>query len=318
MSDRAPIRPQFTVDQLMAFIGVLEKGNVTRTAESFHLSQSTVTHHLTSFQQVLGLRLFQQVGRNIRPTDAGLELASSARLAVRAMRDLMDAAAGLSNVESGVVRIAASQTTVSHYLPAVLGNFLLNRPGVSVEVVSGNTVDVCHRVATAEVDLGLIEGPVAAKGLAEHRLARDVVVLVVATTHPLAARSRVNRRDLLVARYLAREVGSGTELIAEEMLKDVYHLVSRIQIGQMDAVRAAVRAGVGFAALPLLAVQDEIQAGVLKVLPIRPHSRWIRAIRRSKASGPAADALWSLLRNLHWSQGGPQSPSRRRVTQRHT
>jgi DNA-binding transcriptional LysR family regulator len=311
--EKAPLRPAFTVDQLVAFIGMLEKGNVTRTAESFHLSQSTVTHHLKSFQKVLGLRLFEQVGRNIRPTDAGLELASAARVAVRAMRDLMDAAAGLSKVETGVVRIAASQTTISHYLPAVIGDFLFNRPGVSVDVVPGNTVDVCYKVASAEVDLGLIEGPLAAKGLVEHRLARDEVVLVVATTHLLAARSRVSRRDLLIARYLAREVGSGTELIAEEMLRDVYHLVSRVQIGQMDAVRAAVRAGVGFAALPRIAVQDEIKSGLLTVLPIRPHSRWIRAIRRSPASGPATEALWSLLRNRRWSQGAPQTASEGRA-----
>lgn len=275
---------------------MLENGNVTRTAESFHLAQSTVTHHLKSFQQALGLELFEQVGRNIRPTSAGLELARTARVAIRSMRDLVDAAASLSMVETGVVRIAASQTTVSHYLPAVLADFLLDRPKISVEVVPGNTADVCQRVATAEADLGLIEGPLASKGLAEHRLARDEVILVIASTHPLASRAHLRRRDLLAVRYLAREVGSGTELIAEEMLKDVYHLVSRIQIGQMDAVRAGVRAGVGFAALPRLAVQDDVEAGLLTVLPIRPHSRWIRAIRRPTLGGPAVEALWSLLR----------------------
>src|SRR5579859_1291198 len=157
----APQRPPFTVDQLLAFVGMIEKGNVTRTAQSFRLSQSTITHHLKSLQQVLGLRLFEQVGRNIRPTDAGLELASWARVAVSAMRDLMDVAAGLSKAETGVLRIAASQTTVSHYLPDLLGEFLASRPGVSVYVVPGNTVDVCRTVASAEVDLGLIEGPLA-------------------------------------------------------------------------------------------------------------------------------------------------------------
>jgi len=293
----APQRPRFTVEQLLAFVAMIETGNVTRTAESFHLSQSTITHHLKLFQQVLGLRLFERVGRNIRPTDAGLELASSVRAAVGAMRAITDVATGLSNVETGVVRIAASQTTVSHYLPDVLAEFLVGRPGVNVHVVPGNTVDACRRVASAEVDIGLIEGPLAVQGLREHRLTRDEVILVVASTHPLATRGRISRHDLSKVRYLAREVGSGTELIAEDMLKEIYHVVPRLQVGQLDAVRAAVLAGIGFAALPRLAVQVEIDAGLLSVLPFQAHSRWIRAIRRPSTSGPAAEALWSLIRN---------------------
>ena len=292
----------FTVDQLMAFVRTIETGSVTQTAESFGVSQSTITHHLKLFQQVLGLRLFEQVGRNIRPTDAGLQMASSARATVSAMLALRDVAAALSKVETGLVRIAASQTTVSHYLPGVLSEFLASRPGVSVHVVPGNTVDVCRRVASAEVDLGLIEGPLAVQGLREHRLAHDEVVLVVASTHPLATREQVSRRELAKVRYLAREAGSGTELIAEDMLKGIYHLVPRIQVGQLDAVRAGVRAGIGFAALPRLAVQDEIDAGLLKVLPFEAHSRLIRAIRRPHTSGPAAEALWSLMRSRDWSR----------------
>jgi DNA-binding transcriptional LysR family regulator len=299
---RAHNRPPFTVDQLLAFVATIEKGNVTQTAESFRLSQSTITHHLKSFQQAVGLRLFEQVGRNIRPTDAGQELATSARAALSAMRDLMDVAAGLSKVETGLVRIAASQTTVSHYLPDVLREFLAGRPGVSVHILPGNTVDVCRRVATADVDLGLVEGPVAVKGLTDFRLVRDEVVLVVASTHPLAKRTRINRRDLSHERYLAREAGSGTELIAEEILGTISHRAPRVQIGHLDAVRAAASAGVGFAARPRLAVKDEIEAGRLVILPVPPQSRWIRAVRRRNLGGPATEALWALLRNRDWSK----------------
>lgn len=293
-------RLPFTLEQLAAFVAVVEKGNVTRAAESLHLSQSTVTHHLKSFQQVLGVRLLEQVGRSVRPTDAGREFGASARSAHRALLDLNDSARSLSNVETGLIRIAASQTTVSHYLPSVLAEFLQGRLGLIVQVVPGNTTQVCEMVATAELDLGLIEGPLTSSRLVEQLLVRDEVVMVVANEHPLARHQRFSRRDLLTARYLAREAGSGTELLAEAMLGKLYHMIPRIELGQMDAVRAAVYAGLGFAALPRLAVHREIEAGLLTVLPIRPHSRWIRAIRRPSRGGPATEALWELLRNRHW------------------
>lgn len=294
-------RLPFSTEQLTAFVAVLEEGNVTRAAESLHLSQSTVTHHLKSFQQVLGVRLLEQVGRNLRPTDAGRELGGSARSALRSLLDLNDAARSLSNVETGRIRIGASQTTVSHYLPAVLAEFLQGRPGLSVQVEPSNTARVCEMVASAELDLGLIEAPATSQRLVEQILVRDEVVMVVAKEHPLARQRRLGRPGLLKSRYLAREAGSGTELLAEAMLGELYRLVPRIQLGQMDAVRAAVYAGLGFAALPRLAVQHEIEAGVLAVLPIRAQSRWIRAIRRPNRSGPAIEALWDLLRNRLWA-----------------
>ncbi len=300
-------RPPFTEDQLAAFVAVLETGSVTRAAESLHISQSTVTHHLKSFQQVLGVRLLEQVGRHVRPTDAGRELGVPARSALRALLDLSDAAHSLSNVEAGLIRVGASQTTVSHYLPSVLAEFLQGRARLTVQVVPGNTAQVCEMVASAELDLGLIEGAPTSTRVAEQRLVRDEGVMVAAEAHPLTRHKRLRRRDLLEARYLAREAGSGTEHLAEAMLGELYGEIPRIEVGQMDAVRAAANAGLGFAALPRLAVSHDVEAGSLIVLPIPPKSRWIRAIRRPSPAGPATEALWGLLRSRHWPNEDQQA-----------
>lgn len=292
-----------STEQLAALVAVLELGGVTPASEAIHVSQSTVTHHLKSVQQALGVTLFEPVGRGVRPSDAGLALTPSARVALAGIRDFVAVARSLAGVETGLIRIGASQTAVAHYLPSILAGLLRDHPRLQVQVDPGNTVQVCERVATAEVDLGLIEGRLTSPRLLELRLARDSVALMVGADHPLAGRDRLTRAHLARERYIAREPGSGTEQLAESMLGDLYHRVDRIQLGQMDAVRAAVLVGLGFAALPRVAVEHELRSGALVELSIRPRARWISAIRRRNRSGPATEALWRLLE--HRAASGP-------------
>ncbi|MGH7876845.1 MAG: LysR family transcriptional regulator [Candidatus Dormibacteraceae bacterium] len=291
----------FTPEQMLAFISVADSRSVTAAAALSHLSQSTVSHHLKAFEQALGLRLFERVGRRLIPTEAAREIIIPVRSALQSLRDIGDAALALGSVERGQLRIGASQTTASHHLPRVLAAFLAPRPRLHIEVDPGNSSEVCQRVAAAELDLGLIEGPVTVPGLLERKLVRDEVVLVVAGGHPLAHRKSVTRRDLLAVRYLAREAGSGTEVLAEQALGQLYHRVDKLQLGQMDVVRAAVRAGLGFAALPRIALRDEIESGAIVVLPLATRWRWMRAIRRSTPAGPALEALWEELLTHVWA-----------------
>ena len=280
---------------------------MTRAAEAIHVSQSTVTHHLKSLQAVLGIRLLEPAGRSIRPTAVGRDFGPSARAAITSLLDVVEVARSLSNVESGTLRIAASQTTVSHYLPMALTQFLSDRPGVTIEVVPGNTAQVCEEVQTAQVDIGLIEASPTVPNLVQRRLVRDEVIIVIARRHPIAVNEPFLRQHLLMARYVAREAGSGTELLAAAMLGELYHRVSRVELGQLDAVRAAVRSGLGFAALPRLAVQAEVDAGLIVPLPIPARSRWIRAVRRPTISAPVTEAFWRLLGDLDWGRSAPSA-----------
>ncbi|HVB78254.1 MAG TPA: LysR family transcriptional regulator [Candidatus Nitrosotalea sp.] len=294
---------------MLAFLALSESGSVTRAAARGHLSQSTVSHHLKAFERALGVRLVERLGRGLILTEAGRELVVPVRSALAGLRAVHDAALTMASLEVGRLKIGASQTTASHHLPAVLAEFLRQRPAVTIEVDPRNTREVCARVAGAELDLGLVEGPVTVSGLLERRLIPDEVVIVVSSAHPLAQGGRTRRQDLLEHRYLAREAGSGTEVLAERALGDVYRRLNRVQLGQMDAVRAAVKAGLGFAALPRVAVREELAAQSLRVLPIASRWRWVRAVRRPGPAGPALEALWRALIEHPW----PQQASPRRI-----
>lgn len=293
-------RLPFTPEQMLAFLTVVESGSVGAAASRNHLSQSTVSHHLKGFERSLGVRLFERLGRGLVPTEAARDLVVPVRAALNSLRAVHEAAATMISVEVGRVKIGASQTTAAHYLPQVLRSFLALHPGVEIEVSPSNTERVCAGVAGAELDVGLIEGPTSSPGLLEVRLAEDEVVMVAAREHPLARRLRLRRSDLLEHRYLAREAGSGTELLAEQALGKAYTRLSKLRLGQLDAVRGAVKAGLGYAALPTVALREDLQLGLVTVLPVGRRWRWVRAVRRPGPGGPALEALWLAIMSHPW------------------
>ena len=78
------------------------------------------------------------------------------------------------------------------------------------------------------------------------------------------------------------------------MIGDAYDQVDVLNLGHPEYVRAAALAGLGYAALPLLAVAADLDAGVLKRLPVPSMLRAISAVAARAAGGPALEEFWSI------------------------
>ena len=68
-----------TLRQLQVFEAIVRLGSFTRAAEELFLTQPTVSMQIKKLTDVLGLPLFEHVGRNVEPTEAGLALYKSSR-----------------------------------------------------------------------------------------------------------------------------------------------------------------------------------------------------------------------------------------------
>jgi DNA-binding transcriptional LysR family regulator len=299
-----------TVEQLRAFSVVAEHQHVTRAAESLGLTQPAVSHQLKALERVLGLTLFERVGRGVRLTADGRALLPSAAGALSSLRSLQDAAAARAGLMAGDLAVAASNTIGIYRVPAWSAGFLERHPSVGLQVRTVNTHEAIALLRDAAVDCALVEGPGTRAGLEELAVETDELVVVAAADHPLAALTTVRAEDLAAHRYLARERGSGTEALAAEMLGGAYRTGPVLELGQVDAVRAATAAGLGFAVLPLAAIAGDLAAGILHRLATqRPTlARTLTALRRTSSHSPALDAFWAYLSALasgaHPARGG--------------
>lgn len=268
---------------------------MSRAAQSLYLTQSAVSQQVANLEARLGLRLLERAGRRVRLTEAGSAIAAAAETVIVSAEAVSEAARRLGTLEAGSLLIGASPTAAANHLPALLAAFIALHPQVRIKVVTENTPNLAALVAGGTLDCAVIEGAAGHEELLERRLEEDEVIVVVAAGHPLARAARVSPAELARHRYIGREPGAILEDLAEEILADRYEATQKIELGHLDAVRAAVLAGLGYAVLPRISIARALADGRLVELPVPVRRRWISAIRRPSTAGATLEEFWRLL-----------------------
>jgi DNA-binding transcriptional LysR family regulator len=287
-------RPSFSLEQVRSFVAVAEYEHISRAAASLFLTQGAVTQQLRHFERAVGLQLLEREGRGVRLTDAGRNLAVACQAALRAVQVLEDTAESMKTLQTGSLHLGASPTCATYYLPSRLAGFTRLHPGIKLGMTVEPSADINRQVIAGALDCGLIEGtphPELVAVVLDH----DELILVAHRDHPLAAMRRVNATQLAKHRYLGRGPTWSAEKNVRDMIGDAYDRSEALNLGHPEYVRAAVLAGLGYAALPRLAVAADLNSGLLKRLPGSSSVRAISAIRRRTQGGPAMEQFWSLL-----------------------
>jgi DNA-binding transcriptional LysR family regulator len=287
-------RLSFSLEQVRSFVAVAETEHISKAAASLFLTQGAVTQQVRHFERAVGLPLLERDGRGVRLTDAGRTLAVACQAILRSVQVLEETAESMKSLQAGSLHLGASPTCASYYLPSRLAEFARQHPGIKLNVAVEPSADINRQVLAGALDCALIEGEPDPE-LLTVVLANDELILVAHRDHPLAALHNVALADLIQYRYLGRDPTSAAEQSAREMLGDAYDRSEALNLGHPEYVRAAVIAGLGYAALPRLAVEADLESGSLKQLPGPSTRRAIRGIRRRAQGGPALEQFWLLL-----------------------
>ena len=286
-----------TLEQLRIFVAVAERQHVTRAAEALHLTQSAVSGAIHALEESFGIKLFHRVGRGIELGEAGREFLDEARGVLARADGALLRLAELGGLRRGTLRIHASQTIASYWLPRHLMAFRRAYPQVDLALRVGNTAEVAHAVREGTADIGLIEGTIDHPGLIEREVARDQLVVVVAPDHAWAARTRnLEPAELADAEWIMREPGSGTRSEFEAAIAaagvDPSALRIVIELPSNEAVRAAVEVGGAATAISASVAAPSIEAGLLVAVPFDLPSRAFRSLLHAERTpSRSADAF---------------------------
>ncbi len=252
--------------QLEVFVAIAARGSVRAAAEHVHLSQPAVSMALAELERLLDARLFDRVGRQLVLNEHGKAALPRAREVLERLRELPRAAAGETGPLSGELRVGASNTVGNYLVGDLLGGFVGAHPGVAVHLAIDNTERIVADVRRFALDVGCIEGDVAHGDIEVLPWREDRLVVCVAPGHPLARRRRLAPRDFREVRWILRERGSATRALAERALSHLPPAAGVLELGQSEAIKQAVIAGLGVACLPEVAVTDAVGAKRLRVL----------------------------------------------------
>ena len=153
-------------------------------------------------------------------------------------------------------------------MPGILARLSNDHPQLRIALQIGNTEQIIDALLNYKIDIGLIEGLCSHPRIQTRIWRSDELIIFVHPKHPLAAKSSITLNELADAEWILRERGSGTRTIMERATDNLPNgLNIKLELGHTEAVKGAVRQGLGISCLSRLAVQEELDHGTLKELP---------------------------------------------------
>lgn len=283
-----------TFEQLRIFLMVAELEHVTEAARRLNLTQSAVSGAIQTLENTHQVALFDRVGRGIRLTEAGRILQGKARIIMAGVQDAETTLGDLSGLRMGALRIFASQTVASHWLPRFVMEYKALHPGIDLAIEVGNTRRCLDAVQRGACDLGYVEGEVESRlgGPDAGRIevtpvARDQLVLIAAPDHPWAAHPPARLRQAFAAQqWIMRETGSGTRSSFEDQLRRMGAAPETLPVAMEFSTNEAVCSGVEHSGclgvVPRLVAGPLIEAGRLAALPFTLEARPFLQLRHTE------------------------------------
>jgi DNA-binding transcriptional LysR family regulator len=303
--------------RLRSYLAVIDEGGITRAAARLHVAQPSLSQTLRSLEAELGVELFHRAGRGVRPSAAGEALVGPARRVLRAIDEARNAVAGVVELRTGTLEIAALATLAVDPMAVLIGRFRERYPGVEVRVEEPDSAGgVSALVQSGTCELGAAHLPLSRSdpvgragqtpatsraaggaGLVTHHLGEQELLFVFPPGTSLPGRSPLAPAALAEIPLVVSPPGTSTRILLEQALNAV-GVTPRIavQTAAREAIVPLVLASAGAALLPAPLAREAERRGAVIRAARPPITRPIGLIHREGPLSPAAHAFLALAR----------------------
>ena len=263
-----------SIRQMEVFVATAEYCSFTKAAEDLHLTQSTVSMHIRTLEEVLGACLIERGARKkVILTEEGKRVYSMAKDILSRVDALQE-----RRTDGGeeLLRIGTSTVPAQYLLPKLLSGFLKKHSRVKYILRRGDSEHILECIQKGEVRIGVTGYRNGDRSLIFQEIARDHLVLITENSEAYRAMQAAGNtgKDLLDRPMIAREESSGTQHAADAFLQKLGVTEPNI-VARMDnpeSIKMSVAEGIGVSLISDLAVSAEVKAGKLLAFPFSPQA----------------------------------------------
>lgn len=287
---------------LTVFCEVVKQESFSKAGRSIRLSQPTVSSHVKDLENHFGFRLIDRLRQRVEPTPAGRLLYQYAQRLLTLRDETVSAMAAFQGRLEGHLKVGGSTIPGAYLLPRAIGKFVNDHPHITLSLEIADTQKTIAAVAAGDLEMAVVGARSGNASLTQKALVSDVMRLIVPKGHKWDGRKQLHAQDLSTASFVIREPGSGTlKSVAQCMAEagidiDSLHVVA--QMGSTEAIKQAIKGGVGVSILSTVAVADEIENGQLYALSISGvelERHFYLTTHRLRTSSPVAEAFMAFL-----------------------
>mgnify|MGYP001325761043 CR=1 FL=1 len=258
------------IHKLRVFTSVFKNRSFSKASEALHLTQPTISNHIKALEDEFACKLFDRMGRTIIPTKEAEVLYSQSAEIIEKADALKEALGQLKKETTGELVIGASTIPGVYLMPRIMTEFQKKFPAISFQILIADSGGIIDSISKHELPLGIVGAKLGNDQIDYTPFVEDELIVVSA---PLKTeKSSMTLKELVALPMVFREEGSGTRREVEKFLESEGISFDHMKIagifGSTDAVKQAVKAGLGVSILSKFSVADELEHKLLEEIKL--------------------------------------------------
>lgn len=288
------------LDLMRLFGQVVQEQSFTVVARRLGISQPAVSNQMRALEEKLGVKLLYRKGKGFALTSEGEVVYKHAKHMLDEWSELMQEIGGSERSMNGKVHIGASHIPGEYLLPVFLASFRKIYPEIKFKLSIGDSLEMAEKVLAQEVDFAVVGAVFDTEKLTSEFWLKDELGCVISSNQG-GLNESIELETLKEYPGIIRENGSGHRRAFEEALAkqglglDDFNIV--LEVGSTEAVKNAVRAGLGYSFLSKHAQEVCQSQGLVwtKVKGLNIERGFYLLTRRNKPLSFIADECYRFL-----------------------
>lgn len=186
-----------TLQQLRYISAIDEHRHFGKAAEACGLTQSTLSLMVKKLEEELDVKIFDRDAYPVEPTEMGRKVIDRARVVLYNAEQILEMTKTEKEALSGPLRIALISTVVPVVVPRMYKYIGNNYPSIELQTEEMITSTIKDKLHKAEVDMGIMAGPVNDPGLLEIPLYRERFLAYVSPNNPAYSLESIRNSSIL-------------------------------------------------------------------------------------------------------------------------
>ena len=265
----------FTLQQLKILKVIAKEKSFTKAAKDLYVSQPAISKQIRVLEKNLDVILLERERNKISLTENGKILLQYSERILALCEESCRALVDLKNGSRGNLTIGASEVIGTYLIPQIITLFKQNHPQINLKIVINSTSFLTNSILKKKIDLAIVEEKISYNSERKFKIRKFVneeINLIIPKSHPYIKKNKIKKEDLYYLNFITLNSDSylgkliNIALIQNQI--EIKQLKIIMQFSSIEAIKTAVRLGLGVAFIPSLIIEKEVKLDLVRILKI--------------------------------------------------
>lgn len=257
---------QLDINALIYFQTVAKYENMSRAAETLHISQPALSKSIAMLEEYLGVELFDRNGRSIKLNRYGKFFLERTNLILKEIERAKEDLTNLVTPDVGEVSLGFMHTLGLEVIPSLMMKVKKRFPHMRFQLTQSNSSVIMKKLEMGELDICLVSSLETSKDVHWEKLWEEELFLIVPKQHPLKNRKKVKLAEFAKEPFISIKKGNSLRKYVDEIFKrEGFQLNVAFEGEEVHTIAGLVESGLGVSLIPHIKGLDQYNVHIIQV-----------------------------------------------------